>query len=114
MAARYTSSFSCPNPIQLPFDPDPDSDPDPDFASPTSKISGAGGVRLNCLVRIFPLAKPQRSQSDHDLFLEAVDGSCDAVFHQCLAEVQEISQVHIGEPEISQELFLVGVCNAFN
>jgi hypothetical protein len=35
MAARYTSSFSCPNPIQLPFDPDSDSDPDSDFASPT-------------------------------------------------------------------------------
>ena len=39
IATRYTSSFSCPNPIPHPFDPDCDTDPDPDVVPPTEEMS---------------------------------------------------------------------------
>jgi hypothetical protein len=54
IAAQYTSSFSCPNPISRPFDTDTDSDPDPDHAWLTPihafaiKESKMGNAQFRC------------------------------------------------------------------
>ena len=48
------------------------------------------------------------------IFSEAVDGSRDAVLHDSRTEVQQKTELHVGEPQVSQELLLMGVVGRFH
>ena len=40
---------------------------------------------------------------------ETIDGTGDAVVHECRAEIQQITQLYVGQAEVSEKLFFVGV-----
>lgn len=61
----------------------------------------------------FSLAKPPRSPRNL-LLREAVDRPSDATLHHVLTEVQQVTELYAGEPQIGQKLLLVGIGDALN